>query len=117
MFLNFHRPAKRSLYFRFLITYVYAGKKGNSAFTSTVESRTKFWQNPGKYLEYSTLKSLARNISALKLPMSLSCEQTLGTMRKCPRMGVRRLEEFPLKTCIRRSTEHGRLSKKMRPFS
>ncbi|KAL2831801.1 hypothetical protein BDW59DRAFT_157757 [Aspergillus cavernicola] len=39
-------------------------------------SRTNFWPTPGKYLERSTLRSLARNISGLELPPSLINDQT-----------------------------------------
>ncbi|PKY01790.1 hypothetical protein P168DRAFT_329706 [Aspergillus campestris IBT 28561] len=71
VFLSDNRPARRFLYFRFLITYLNAKRANNTAFTSTVESKDQFWASPGDYLERSTLKSLARNISGLELPPTL----------------------------------------------
>lgn len=71
-FLTANRPARRYLYFRFLITYLHAKQSGHSAFTSTVDSRHTFWASPGPYLEKSTLRSLARNISGLELPPSIT---------------------------------------------
>ncbi|KAJ9355899.1 hypothetical protein DTO280E4_6302 [Paecilomyces variotii] len=71
VFLTENRPARRFLYFRFLITYLNAKKSENTAFTSTVEGRDQFWASPGEYLEKSTLKALARNISGLELPPTL----------------------------------------------
>lgn len=71
-FITANQPARRFLYFRFLVTYIHAKMLGNTAFTSTVESRKEFWASPGKYLERSTLKSLARNISGLELPPSIN---------------------------------------------
>ena len=61
------RPARRFLYFRFVVTYLHAKAAGNKAFTDSVECKTTFWASGGPYLHQSTLKSLARNISRLEL--------------------------------------------------
>lgn len=67
-FLNASRPAKRFLYFRFIITYLNAKRQGNSFFTNIADSKQGFWASPGPYLRRSTLTSLARNISGCELP-------------------------------------------------
>lgn len=71
-FRGSNRPARRFLYLRFIITYLYAKVNGNTSFTNSVESRRIFWASEGQYLHNSTLCSLARNISGLKLPESLA---------------------------------------------
>ena len=71
-FRGCNRPARRFLYLRFIITYLYAKVNGNTSFTSSVESRKIFWASEGQYLHNSTLCSLARNISGLELPESLA---------------------------------------------
>lgn len=42
------------------------------SFTNSVDNRKIFWASGGEYLHRSTLRSLARNISGLELPESLS---------------------------------------------
>jgi hypothetical protein len=74
--LSPHRPAKRYLYFRFIITYIHAQKSGNTTFTNRVENKTDFWASPGPYLRKSTLISLARNISGCELPPPLLASTT-----------------------------------------
>ena len=78
-FLTDNRPARRFLYFRFIITYIHATISGNTRFTDKVENKTEFWASPGEYLRRSTLVSLARNISGLKLPPSLYDDNTFET--------------------------------------
>ncbi|KAJ5364218.1 uncharacterized protein N7496_009931 [Penicillium cataractarum] len=78
-FLNDNRPAKRFLYFRFIITYIFRKREdspGSRLFTDQVESEKAFWPSPGEYLEKSTLKALARNISGCELPASLTAHTT-----------------------------------------
>lgn len=70
-FLSANRPAKRFLYFRFIITYLNAKKQGNRFFTENVDTKQRFWASPGPYLRRSTLTSLARNISGCQLPPPL----------------------------------------------
>ena len=45
---------------------------GQISFTSSVEGKKDFWASPGPYLRQSTLTSLARNISGLELPPSIT---------------------------------------------
>ena len=71
-FLTANQPARRYLYFRFLVTYLHAKQSGNSEFTSMVDSCQTFWACPGGYLERSTLISLARNISGIQLPPAIT---------------------------------------------
>lgn len=62
------RPARRYLYFRFIITYLHAKSAGNKEFTDSVEFKRSFWASGGQWLNGSTLMSLARNISGMELP-------------------------------------------------
>lgn len=78
-FLTANRPAKRFLYFRFVITYLNAKKQGNSSFTDNSDTKQGFWASPGPYLRRSTLISLARNISGCELPPPLLDENTFET--------------------------------------
>lgn len=43
----------------------------NTAFASTTGSFNEFWPLSGKYLGWSILRSLARDLSGLELPLSL----------------------------------------------
>lgn len=70
--LTANRPAKRFLYFRFIITYLNVKKNGNSFFTDNTDTRQRFWDPPGPYLCHCTLASLARNISGCQLPPPLN---------------------------------------------
>jgi len=70
------RPAKRYLYFRFIITIINAQRANNTPFLQRLEGKEVFWASPGSYLRRSTLVSLARNISGLELPPSQYNETT-----------------------------------------
>lgn len=54
------------------MTYLHAKATGNKPFTDSVESKTTFWASGGPYLHQSTLKSLARSISGLELPPTIT---------------------------------------------
>ncbi|KAN0074213.1 hypothetical protein V8E54_008150, partial [Elaphomyces granulatus] len=70
-FLSSNRPMRRYMYFRFIITYLYAKEVGHKQFTERAEARQAFWASLGRYLRRSTLLSLARNMSGVNLPESL----------------------------------------------
>ncbi len=70
-FLSDNRPARRFLYFRFIITYLNARRMKNFDFSTSVEARKIFWASPGEYLRKSTLITLARMISDFELPPSV----------------------------------------------
>ncbi|KAL4788728.1 hypothetical protein BJX76DRAFT_3880 [Aspergillus varians] len=74
-FLTDNRPARRFLYFRFVISYLYAKRKGTITITDKV-GKTKFWPTIGRYLNRSTLVTLARCISGCELPQSIIEGQT-----------------------------------------
>lgn len=78
-FVTHRSPAKRFLYFRFIVTYINAKRNGNSLFTDCVDSNQPFWASPGPYLRHSTLTTLARNISGCVLPPSLLEGNTFET--------------------------------------
>lgn len=67
-----NRPARRYLYFRFLLTYFYAKQKGLKEFTDKVESCSDFWGSPGEYIEHSSLELLTRNLG-VRLPPTIPC--------------------------------------------
>lgn len=50
--------------------------EGYTEFTSAVEEKVGFWKAPGRYLERSTLRALARNFSGLELSESVIEGQT-----------------------------------------
>ncbi|KAJ5241048.1 uncharacterized protein N7469_002639 [Penicillium citrinum] len=78
-FLNDNRPAKRYLYFRFVMTYLHWKKNGIlTPFVSNVETVRQFWPTPGPYLRQSMLCALARNISGVDLPNSLVQDRTFN---------------------------------------
>ncbi|KAF3385932.1 hypothetical protein DPV78_012543 [Talaromyces pinophilus] len=71
-----NRPARRYLYFRFILTVLHAIRTGNKEFVSQLQQKERFWASPGKYLQRGTLVSLARNISGLDLPESIYQDTT-----------------------------------------
>ena len=77
------RPARRYLYFRFVITYLHAKSMGNRAFTDTVEFKRSFWASGGQWINKSTLGSLARNVSGVELPDSIK-ENTFTDLEMAP---------------------------------
>ncbi|KAJ5113262.1 hypothetical protein N7456_001796 [Penicillium angulare] len=67
-FLNDNRPARRYLYFRFIVTYIFRKKTdAESDFVQNVETKG-LWATPGPYLRNSMLNVLSRNISGHELP-------------------------------------------------
>ncbi|CRG92559.1 Pc12g04220 [Talaromyces islandicus] len=70
------RPARRYLYFRFIITVIHAKRTGNEEFISQLQQKDKFWASPGRYLQRATIVALARNISGLDLPESIYNDTT-----------------------------------------
>jgi hypothetical protein len=76
VFLSDNRPAKRYLYFRFVISYLHAKRNNNLATTQKIEAREIFFASSGPYLRESTLISLARNISGCELPPSVFADCT-----------------------------------------
>lgn len=83
-FLGDGGPAKRFLYFRFIITYIHCKKEGNVGFTGKVEGTRLFWPTPGEYLCKSMLKTLSRSISGHKLPDNLVQERTFNDFESTP---------------------------------
>ncbi|KAI9369358.1 hypothetical protein BJX61DRAFT_536488 [Aspergillus egyptiacus] len=69
-FLGDHRPARRYLFFRFVISYLHAKASGNTVVSEKV-NRKDFWPTIGRYLHKSTLVTLARCVSGTELPPSL----------------------------------------------
>ena len=67
-FLGPQRPAKRFLYFRFVITYLHAKKAGDIPWVAEVEAKGQMWATPGPYLRQSMLVTLARQVSDHYLP-------------------------------------------------
>ncbi|KAJ9286803.1 hypothetical protein DTO021C3_5535 [Paecilomyces variotii] len=63
-FLSNSRPAKRYLYFRFIITYLFHKRRAsNLEWVEEVEAKGTLWATPGPYLRKSMLVALARRAS------------------------------------------------------
>ncbi|PTU19127.1 hypothetical protein P175DRAFT_0494281 [Aspergillus ochraceoroseus IBT 24754] len=77
-FLGDNQPAHRYLFFRFIISYLYAKANGNTMVREKV-NRKDFWPIIGRYLHKSMLVTLARSVSGTELPRSLVEGKTLGT--------------------------------------
>ncbi|KAL4779098.1 hypothetical protein BJX76DRAFT_365523 [Aspergillus varians] len=69
-FLGDNRPARRYLFFRYIISCLYAKAKGKTTVSEKVK-RKDFWPTMGRYLHKSTLVTLARCVSGAELPPSL----------------------------------------------
>ncbi|KAK2821807.1 hypothetical protein FQN49_007651 [Arthroderma sp. PD_2] len=67
-FLGRKRPAKRYLYFRYIMTYLMLKNKGRLDWVQEVETGGCMWATPGKYLRRSMLINLARRVSNCYLP-------------------------------------------------
>ncbi|KAL8661886.1 MAG: hypothetical protein Q9202_005168 [Teloschistes flavicans] len=75
-FRNNNRPAKRFLYFRFIITYLESKNLGTASWVDRVEGKGTMWATPGPYLRKSMLLALARKISDHYLPPPLVNDNT-----------------------------------------
>jgi hypothetical protein len=69
-FVGDNRPARRYLFFRFVISYLHARISGNDTVSGKV-NRNDFWPTMDRYLHRSTLVTLARCVSGIELPPSL----------------------------------------------
>ena len=72
-FLNDNRPARRYLYFRYVMAYLHAAKSKYPNFREKVPSGT-MWASPGKpdgYLRKSVLRALAQRVGDTALPQDL----------------------------------------------
>ena len=79
-FLGKHRPAKRYLYFRFVMTYLNCQKEGSKMdWVEDVEAKGMMWPSPGPYLRQSMLIPLARKISDIYLPEAFYGNTTFET--------------------------------------
>lgn len=66
---NLH--ARRFLYFRFIITYLFHKRIGDAHFAEKVDKIENFWATPGPHLRRSMLVPLAKNISKYHIPQSI----------------------------------------------
>lgn len=76
LFLSDSCPAKRFLFFRFIITYLNAKIDGNNDFANEVDTEQSFWASPGSYLRKSTLTMLSRNVSGMEIPPNVYKDNT-----------------------------------------
>jgi len=67
-FLGDNRPARRFLYFRYIMTYLYYKKLGQLQWADRVEAHGYMWPTPGSYLRRPMLQVLARQVSDNYLP-------------------------------------------------
>ena len=79
-FLNDERPAKRFLYFRFVMTYLIQKRRDHEsvAWASQIPSKGYLWATPGSYLRKTLLMSLARRVSDRYLPEAFYKIQTFS---------------------------------------
>ncbi|MCJ1464996.1 hypothetical protein MMC07_003611 [Pseudocyphellaria aurata] len=75
-FLNDNRPARRFLYFKYVMTYLMAKDLGNTKWVDRYPSQGTMWCTPGPYLRRSMLTSLARQVSDHFLPEALYKDNT-----------------------------------------
>lgn len=74
---NTNRPAKRYLYFRFLMTYLMCKTKGKSTdWVDQIAAKGKMWCTPGPYLRRSMVQLLAKECGDKFLPEVFYEEQT-----------------------------------------
>ncbi|KUJ10066.1 uncharacterized protein LY89DRAFT_268856 [Mollisia scopiformis] len=82
-FLNDNRPAKRYLYFKFVMTYIRCLEEDDSlklAIMDKLEGKGNMWATAGKYLRKSTLLILAKSAHDNFLP-EIFFENTFDTAR------------------------------------
>jgi len=72
-FFDRQSSAKRFMYFRFVVSYIFAQKNSHASFLAKVENGKEFWASPGEYLRRSTLIFF---ISGLELPPSILKDKT-----------------------------------------
>lgn len=69
-------PAKRFLYFRFMITYIFYNQNWIIEFADNIDHLENFWPTPGPYIWRSMLVSLVSNISGCEISSNLLTEST-----------------------------------------
>ena len=75
-FLNDNRPARRFLYFKYVMACMRAKELGNGKWIACHPSQGTMWCTPGLYLRRSMLTSLARQVSDHFLPEALYMDNT-----------------------------------------
>lgn len=70
-FRNDNRPARRYLYFKYLMTYLTTQQSGNTQWVERSPGMGTMWCTPGSYLRHSMLRLLARQVSDHYLPEAL----------------------------------------------
>lgn len=84
-FRNDERPAKRYLYFRYAITYLFWKKKGLLEWTSkTSDDHGRIWVTPGPYLRKSMLQVLAKQITHQHSPDPMIGDNTFEDAPESP---------------------------------
>ena len=63
-----NRPAKRYLYFRFLITYLHRVNLGDVEWQSEIGPKSKMWASSGKYVRDSLLMIFAKKVGDYMFP-------------------------------------------------
>lgn len=76
IFRNEIWPAKRFLYFRFILTYIFYNQNWIIEFADKIDHLENFWPTPGPYIWRSMLVSLVSNISGCEISSNLLTEST-----------------------------------------
>lgn len=84
MFLSNNQPARRYLYFRYLITFLHHRRAGNTEWAESLESYGYMWATPGAYLRKTMLMTLARKASDNYLPEVFWKSKTFDNRPDCP---------------------------------
>lgn len=75
-----NRPAKRYLYFRYLITYLHWKKLGSVEFESEVAPKGVMWASPGNYVRESMLRIFAKKVGDYLFPEAFYEQTTFSTV-------------------------------------
>lgn len=87
VFLNENRPARRYLYFRYIMTYMSHKKQGSMEWAEKMDDSGRRWATRGPYLRRSMLQYLARFVSHGALPEELIAGNTFTEAPGCPSRG------------------------------
>ena len=101
MFQGINRPAKRYLYFRFVITYLHCKRSDSLEWVQSVEAKGNLWASPEPYLRQSLLVTLARKISDLYLPENFYESATFLEADGCERRSDAEEQDLAMSLAVR----------------
>ncbi|EFR03953.1 hypothetical protein MGYG_06952 [Nannizzia gypsea CBS 118893] len=81
-FLNDNRPAKRYVYFRYVMTFLMLRPHGKLSWIREVLAAKNYWDVPGEYLERTMLKRLVNLSAGFHLPKAFYLKTTFNMKGK-----------------------------------